>query len=623
VEIVVAQLAVAKAGAAFLPVDPAYPAERIGFMLADARPVMVLTLAELVAQLSCPPGVAVLIVDDPQMLSALGRMPDRVLSDADRIAPLLLEHPAYVIYTSGSTGRPKGVVVSQAGLASFSAAEVQRYAVGMGDRVLQFSSPSFDASVLELCMSLPAGAVLVVPPPGPLLGEQLAGVLARGRVTHALIPPAALATVPEEVARAGLPEFRTIIVGGEACSAELVARWAPNRRMINSYGPTESTVVATWTEPLTPGGIPSIGRPILNTRVYVLDGLLRPVPIGVPGELYVAGAGLARGYLGRPGLTAERFVACPFGVPGERMYHTGDVVRWTADGELEFVGRADDQVKIRGFRIEPGEIETVLRCHDDVGDAVVIAREDEPGVKRLVGYLVPADGRAPVPGQLREMLAKALPGYMVPSALVTLDELPLSRNGKVDRRALPAPDFSAVVGDQYVAPRDGAEQVLAGIWGEVLGVDRVGVQDNFFELGGDSILSIQVVSRARQACLRLTTKDIFLHQTIAELATGVDVQSVSSPTGQDVVVGPAPLTPIQQWFFDTSSVCPERFDQSILAELTERLDEQALRWALGAVVEHHDALRMRFEYVDGRWRQENMPVEPVDVLQLCDLSGVD
>ncbi|MCA1697290.1 MAG: amino acid adenylation domain-containing protein, partial [Actinobacteria bacterium] len=331
VDMIVAVVAVAKSGAAYLPVDPAYPADRIAYMLTDARPVVLVTLAELAPQLPYPDGLAVLVVDDPQTLSALEQLPDQTLTDTERLSPLLVEHPAYVIYTSGSTGRPKGVVVSHAGLANFSAAEAERYAVRAGDRVLQFSSPSFDASVLELCMSLPTGAALVVPPPGPLLGEQLAQVLADHHVTHALIPPAALATVPEQVARTGLPQFQTVIVGGEACPAELADRWAPNRRMINSYGPTESTVVATWTDPLTPGKTPPIGRPITNIGVYVLDRTLRPVPVGVPGELYIAGVGLARGYLHRPGLTAARFVACPFGAPGQRMYRTGDRVRWTAE----------------------------------------------------------------------------------------------------------------------------------------------------------------------------------------------------------------------------------------------------------------------------------------------------
>src|SRR5215475_4456972 len=368
VDIVVSQLAVAKAGAAFLPVDPDYPADRIAFMLADAAPALVLTRAALATGLTgtATADAPVLAVDDPAVQRLAARLPDGNLTDADRPSPLRLQHPAYVIYTSGSTGRPKGVVVTHAGLASFSAAEVERFGVRPGDRVLQFSSPSFDASVLELCMSLPAGAALVVPPPGPLLGEQLADLLAAGKATHALVPPAALATVPA----AELPDFRTVIVGGEACTAELVDRWAPGRRMINSYGPTESTVVSTWSRPLAPGtGVPPIGRPIPNTRAYVLDTALRPVPLGTAGELYVAGAGLARGYLNRPGLTAARFVADPFGPPGSRMYRTGDRVRWTPDGDLEFAGRVDEQVKIRGFRIEPGEIETVLASHPAVARA--------------------------------------------------------------------------------------------------------------------------------------------------------------------------------------------------------------------------------------------------------------
>ncbi|HEX9315614.1 MAG TPA: amino acid adenylation domain-containing protein, partial [Actinomycetota bacterium] len=444
VEIVVATLAVAKAGAAYLPVDPDYPAERIAFMLADAAPVLVLTLAALAGGLPSVGDMAVLVLDDPATRAAVEAMPTHAPTDAERTGALTLAHPAYLIYTSGSTGRPKAVVVTHAGLASFSAAEVDHFGVGPGDRVLQFSSPSFDASVLELCMSLPAGAALVVPPPGPLLGEALAAVLEEQGVTHALIPPSALATVPDAAAGEGLAAFQGLIVGGEAASAALVARWAPGRRMINAYGPTESTVVATWSEALSPGTAPPIGSPIANTQTYVLDAALRPVPVGVPGELYIAGTGLARGYLRRPGLTAERFVANPFGEAGSRMYRTGDVVRWRGDGALEYLGRTDEQVKIRGFRIEPGEIEAALVGHPGVGEAVVVAREDDPGHKRLVAYVVPAaDGEAPDGPALRQFLAEALPDYMVPSAFVTLDALPLSPNGKLDRGALPAPDPGA------------------------------------------------------------------------------------------------------------------------------------------------------------------------------------
>ncbi|MGH3777952.1 MAG: amino acid adenylation domain-containing protein [Pseudonocardiaceae bacterium] len=523
VEIVVAQLAVAKAGAAFLPVDPEYPEERIGFMLADAGPILVLTLAAVAAGLPVVAGATVLALDDPDTMVAVAAMPARAPTDADREASLSVAHPAYVIYTSGSTGRPKGVVVSSAGLASFAAAEAERFGVSHGDRVLQFSSPSFDASVLELCMSLPAGAALVVPPSGPLLGEQLAEVLAKHRVTHALIPPVALVTVPAQTATTGLPEFTTVIVGGDACTAELVTRWAPGRRMINAYGPTESTVVATWSQPLSPDGTPPIGAPILNSRAYVLDGALRPVPVGVAGELYVAGAGLARGYLGRPGLTAARFVANPFGLPGARMYRTGDRVRWTAGGELEFLGRADKQVKIRGFRVEPGEIEAALRQHPDVDDAVVLARKDESGVTRLVGYIVSAVDRVPELGELYELLADSLPDYMLPSAVLALDEWPLTPNGKLDRDALPSPSTAGAVAAGYTAPRTDTERVLAQTWAEVLAVDKVGVEDNFFSLGGDSVRSLQIITRIKTAFdVTLTPRDVLTARSVSALAEKVE-----------------------------------------------------------------------------------------------------
>ncbi|MEV6879646.1 amino acid adenylation domain-containing protein [Amycolatopsis sp. NPDC051128] len=610
VDILVAQLAVLKTGAAFLPVDPTYPLERITFMLADARPALVLTLDALAPPV--PDGIPVLSLDDPAALAA---------DPGDLPAPPRPGNPAYVIYTSGSTGRPKGVVVTHAGLASFAEAEAEHLRVGEGDRVLAYSSPSFDAAVLELCLALPAGAALVVVPPEPLLGEPLAEFLARHEISHALIPPAALATVPA----VALPHLRTLVVGGDACPAELVDRWAPGRRMINAYGPTESTVVATWSEPLTPGTAPPIGRPIPNTRVYVLDDALTPVPIGVAGELYVAGPSLARGYLDRPGLTADRFPANPFGAPGERMYRTGDVVRWTAGGQLEFTGRADDQVKVRGFRIELGEVESALLRHPDVTEAVAAVQQDGSGHKRLVACFVAASPADP-PGAagLREFLGRSLPGHLVPSAFQPLPALPLGPSGKVDRRALPVVTAAAEPAACHVEPVTPAERVLAEVWAQVLGLDRVGTEDNFFELGGDSILSMQVVSRARQAGLRLTTKDMFLHQTIAALApraTAVsDVPGAAEP-GR-LVVGPVPLTPIQDWFFATHTVNPHHFNQSMLVELAPGFDVAALEQALAAVWAHHDALRMRFERTDGGWRQHNAGLDPAPAPRHHDLTAV-
>ncbi|EWM19535.1 linear gramicidin synthetase LgrC [Kutzneria sp. 744] len=484
-EIIVAQLAVLKAGAAYLPVDPAYPAERIEFMLADAKPVLTITMPD-------SPLPADIVMDGSEAS----------YSDEPVTRSLSPTSPAYVIYTSGSTGRPKGVVVTHAGLASFSAAEIEHFDVRPGDRVLQFASPSFDASVLELCMSLPAGAALVVPPPGPLLGEHLAAVFSGRQVTHALVPPVAMATVPE----VPLPSLRTLILGGDACTPDLVARWAPGRRLINAYGPTESTVVATWSDPLEPGGTPPIGRPIRNTKAYVLDDGLRPVPRGVPGELYVAGIGLARGYLDRAGLTASRFVANPF-EPGARMYRTGDLVRWNPKGELEFLGRADNQVKIRGFRVELGEIEAVLTARPDVKAAAVIAVE-----QRLIGYIVgKTEG-------LREYLGGRLPEHMVPSLFVPLDELPLTPNGKLDRRALPAPTQELPT-TGYTAPETETEQVLAGIWAEALQLDRVGATDNFYDLGGDSVRSLHITSMVRTAFdVELTPRDVLASATVTVLA---------------------------------------------------------------------------------------------------------
>ncbi|XVS67309.1 non-ribosomal peptide synthase/polyketide synthase [Actinosynnema sp. CA-299493] len=581
-DLLVAELAVLKAGAAFLPVDPDYPAERIAFMLDDARPLVVL--------------------DGPVDVSG---QPD----GNPRVA-VRPEHPAYVIYTSGSTGRPKGVVVSHAGLATFSAAEIAHFEVTPGDRVLEFSSPSFDASVLELCMAWPAGAALVVPPPGPLLGDQLAEVVNEFGVTHALIPPVALATVPD----VAMPTFRTLVVGGDACSADLVRRWAPGRRMVNAYGPTESTVVTSWSGPLEPGGTPPIGRPIPGTRVHVLDAELRPVPVGVAGELYVSGVGLARGYLDRPGLTASRFLANPFGPPGSRMYRTGDVVRWNATGVLEFVGRADEQVKIRGFRVELGEIETALLRHPDVREAVVVARADARGHKRLVAYVVAARFRVE---EVREFLGDALPDYLVPSLFVPVDALPISPNGKVDRGRLPEPDFGALVGDGYVPPSGPVQEALAAVWADVLGVPKVGAHDNFFSLGGDSILSMQVVARSRQGGHRFATRDLFVHQTVASLAPHVTVEDASS-ADRAPVVGDVPLTPIQHWFLNSRRRSPHHFNQSHLVELDPAVDVAALRRALGVLMAHHDALRLRFTTVDGKWRQHNDDVRDVDVLTVVD-----
>ncbi len=595
VETVVALLAILRAGGAYLPLDVRAPSDRMRVVLteADAR---------------------VLITDDVWEPTARGIHGVVIGADAPRAAsgPAVVVDPeqiAYVMYTSGSTGRPKGVAVRHCDIVAM--AYDRRF--DDDQRVLLHSPLAFDASTYELWVPLLRGGTVVVAPPGDVDPDVLRKAIADHGLTVIFLTAGLFRMVAAEDPHC-LAGVREVWTGGDVVPADAVRavmRAASGTTVVDVYGPTEATAFAT-AHPMR-GDVPDvvpIGGPLDNMRAHVLDGMLRPVPIGVTGELYISGTGLARGYLDRPGLTAQYFLAAP---GGERMYRTGDLVRWRQDGTLEFQGRVDEQVKIRGFRIELGEIESALQQHPDVAACVVMARQDG-GRKQLVAYVVSTSA----PDGLREHLARTLPEYMVPAVFVTLDELPLSANGKLDRRALPVPEILPEAG--YVAPRGAVQQALADIWAEVIGVERVGIEDNFFELGGDSILSIQVVSRARQAGLHLTAKDVFAHQTIARLTPVVT--EVHAADGDRPVYGPAPLTPIQQWFFETHTVNPRHFNQSTLVELVGDSDEKALRRALDALVAHHDALRMRFERVDGVWRQHNEKTAPDTVLLLRDVSDV-
>ncbi|MEW1626075.1 amino acid adenylation domain-containing protein [Streptomyces sp. NPDC089173] len=525
---VLAVLAVLKAGAAYLPLDLGYPPDRLRYLIGDARPDLVLTTGEGAAVMAEAGAKEVLCLDGPgpdaenssELLDADAELTSGLsggtLTDADRIAPLRPANAAYLIYTSGSTGRPKGVLVSHRGIAALVAQQQDGLALRARERVLLFASPSFDASVWELATALLTGASAVTADADELLpGPALARTVARHGVTALLLPPSSLAVLPEDA----LPDGVTLVVGGEACPPDLVARWSAGRRMVNAYGPTEATVMATMSRPLSGRTAPPMGGPVAGARVHVLDASLRPVPVGAAGELYLAGHGLARGYLRRSGLTAERFVADPFGPPGTRMYRSGDLARRTADGGLEYLGRADEQVKVRGFRIEPGEIEAVLAAEPSVAQTVVVVREDTPGSPRLVAYVAPAAAGPLDPAALRDRVAAVLPEHMVPAAVVVLDRLPVTPSGKLDRAALPAPDFSGADGGR--APRTDREKLLCALFEKALGTEGVGIDDSFFDLGGDSIVSIKLVTMAHAEGLDIAPRDVFAHKTVAALATAV------------------------------------------------------------------------------------------------------
>ncbi|WP_369036294.1 amino acid adenylation domain-containing protein [Streptomyces adonidis] len=633
-DLVVAMVAVLKTGSAYVPVDPYHPSERITFIIADTAPRVLVTTTALTARLSAD-GIDRLHIDEElPPTDTVGATP-----------PVLPEHPAYVIYTSGSTGRPKGIVMPGRALANLLAWHERALPGEPGTVVAQFTAVGFDVSVQEMLSALLTGKTLAVCPEEVRRDpRELARWLEARRVAELYAPNLVIDGVLEAARECGadLSGLRHLVQAGEALTLHDAVRahyTAASTRLHNHYGPAETHVVTGWTLPAHVSDWPAtapIGLPVDNTSVYVLDSCLQPVPPGVNGELYVAGDHLARGYLGQPALTAERFVADPYGPAGTRMYRTGDLVRWNHDGELEYIGRTDHQVKIRGFRIEPGEIESALTRHPDIARAAVIVREDRPGDKRVVAYIVPAQGAtAPGSGELRAYLGSSLPDYMVPTTYVSLSELPLTRNGKLDRRTLPVPaPVHGSTGGR--APRSPHEEILCGLFAEVLGVPQVSVDENFFDLGGHSLTATRLVSRIRSVLdVELAVRQLFEQPTVTGLAellprhlTGDRAEDPGRGKAMALVRRPgngepAPLSPAQQqlWLLAQLTGDAPVFNLPIIHRVTGPLDLDALRWAVGEVVRRHEVLRTGFRLADGAPTQFVVKDAAVDV-EVLDV-GVD
>ncbi|QYX31920.1 non-ribosomal peptide synthetase [Sphaerospermopsis torques-reginae] len=645
-EMIAGLLGILKAGGAYVPIDPAYPQERISEIIADTQLGILLTQNRFQEKLTGYSRQTICLDTDWTKIATQ--------SPANPVSDVQLHNLAYIIYTSGSTGKPKGVMIEHRSMLNFVTTAIDEYGINAQDQVLQFASVCFDTSIEEIFPCLAVGATLVLRTEEMLnSSDDFWRCCQKWQLTVLDLPTAYWHQLVTELQPQNSPipgSLRTVIIGGEEVHLEKVQHWhnctahlSPAPQLFNSYGPTEATVVTTL-ERLTPSNTSvSIGKPISNAQVYVLDQYQQPVPIGVPGELHIGGAGLARGYWQRPELTAEKFIE---NTEGNRLYKTGDLVKLRRDGSLEYLGRVDNQVKIRGFRIELGEIETVLRQHPQVSQAVVIAHQETTGQKRLVAYFVPQN---PSPNlsptrreaseippslvgkgarglgfphsvdELRQFLKQKLPNFMVPSAFMVLDSIPMTSNQKVDYRALPTPDFSRSDEDKFAAPRTLIEEKLVAIWSEVLRIENVGIHDNYFELGGDSILSIQLVSKANQAGIQIAAKQLFRYQTIAELAT-VAGMTRQINAEQGLVTGKVGLTPIQKWFFEQKLPEINYFNQSALLEVPADLQPELLQEVVQKLLGQHDALRLQFVQDEENWQQIQTDVKETVPLSIFDLS---
>ncbi|MFE3318801.1 amino acid adenylation domain-containing protein [Nocardia sp. NPDC059195] len=616
-ESVLATIAVAETGAPFVPIDPTYPDDRIEHMIDDSGVVIGVTVTQV--RKSLPDKVDWLSLDDGATVAHLAAQDAAPITDSERTAAIEPDQVAYIIYTSGSTGLPKGVLVSHRGLANLVASSGAGFGVDSDSVVAHAVSPSFDISVEEILVTLSAGAALAVVPPSAYAGEEMAQVLRTHHVTHLNVTPAVVGSLDPTT----LPDLRTIVVGGDACPPELVSKWA-GRALINGYGPTETTITTTLSEPLVPGAPVTIGSLVRGVSGLVLDPWLRPVSAGTVGELYLAGPGVARGYHRRSGLTASRFVANPH-APGERMYRTGDLVRWTdRDGTLtlEYQGRSDFQVKVRGYRIELGEIDAALQQLPEIDFAITLGVETATGATALVSYVTTEPGAEAHPEAVKAAVGERLPAYMVPAVVMVLDEVPLTPLGKVDRKALPAPDFSARAVTSR-APSTPREQALAALFAEVLGLDAVGVDESFFALGGDSIVSIQLVSRAKAAGISLRARDVFERKTVAALAAvagETEVHVVEELPGGGV--GEVELTAIVHEMIEHGDTWG-RYGQAVLIGLPADIDRPRIAAALQVLLDHHDLLRSSLRRVPDGWEWVVAERGSVDAETLIDVVSAD
>lgn len=623
VQMVVALLGILKAGGAYLPLDPGYPQERLAYMLADARPALLITCQKLHQQLPDFLGPLVSLDENENSL--------RSQSHTNPVSTTSPDHLAYVMYTSGSTGQPKGAALAHRGVMSLLADFQRRQPIQPGNACSWWTSPSFDVSVYEIFSPLLAGGSLqVIPAELRLNPPVILDWLYVQRICSAYLPPFLLADLAAWVENhPGVSQLRRLLVGVEPIQDALLAglcTYIPGLCIINGYGPTETTICSTLygIDPAHPhSGNAPIGKPAANTQVYLLDPALKPAPIGGVGELFIGGVGLARGYYNHPELTAQRFIPSPFRL-GERLYRTGDLARYLSDGNLIYMGRMDTQVKLHGVRIELGEIEAALTEHPQVKQVVVLLQELSSGGKYLVAYVVPTQTPPPASEALRQFLNQRLPHALVPAVFVTMDAFPLTPTGKFDRKAFPLPpNLSSKLGTNDRVPRTASEQRLAAIWQQVLRLESIGIDDNFFEIGGDSILSLQIVAQAVEAGIPIKPQSIFQAPTIASLAALVDIAAPTQKRWEpENFEGVIPLTPIQRWFFEQNFPDPQHWNQSLMLTVSQPLDLVDLRSAVAELLMHHDALRLRFIEGSTGWQQYYADTDEQAPLQVIDLSNL-